>query len=509
MQCRQPPLNSTPPEQMIRQLLISLFALLSLPISAAIHVAPSGSGTSDGSAANPYCSIQRAVDMAMPGDTIYLHTGIYYITEPIRIPAKATSAEQRCYLWAAGDGEVVIDGATMRPSTRNEFQSGRCIYLNHRANYWHIKGLTLRHATDNGMKIEGSHNIIEQCIFHNNNDTGLQIGMGMVFSQKHLPADFEIGEPLANPDFKYCRCNIVINCDSYNNADLRRFDGSRDDGGDADGFACKLFPGDGNEFHGCRAWNNSDDNWDLYMVYHPVLIDNCWAYHAGYTPDGEPIGNGNGFKLGGGGSSGGALFPRSSGAHVVSNCIAFGNRDKGFDQNYAGEGIYLLNNTAWGNSFNYRFQAPLESGVIYIRNCVGFNALNLNHEFARTEEGSEPMLNDSHNSWSMLDGCNPLREGEPNDKGERNKTADYSDEFISLSVEDFMAPRQADGSLPDNGFGQLKEQSVMRCKGEQIKDFQPARFSQSGKYGKDHLIRLRPITLHPDNTAPDLGVQNR
>ena len=101
----------------------------------------------------------------------------------------------------------------------------------------------------------------------------------------------------------------MINCDSYNNADLRTYN-ALDNGGDADGFACKLYPGPGTEFHGCRAWNNSDDNWDLYMVYHPVVIDSCWAYHAGYTIDGKAIGNGNGFKLGGGGSSGGVAFPR-------------------------------------------------------------------------------------------------------------------------------------------------------------------------------------------------------
>jgi hypothetical protein len=33
------------------------------------------------------------------------------------------------------------------------------------------------------------------------------------------------------------------------------------------------------------------------MVYHPVVIDHCWAWHAGYTRSGDAIGNGNGFKL--------------------------------------------------------------------------------------------------------------------------------------------------------------------------------------------------------------------
>lgn len=42
------------------------------------------------------------------------------------------------------------------------------------------------------------------------------------------------------------------------------------------------------------------------MVYHPIVIDNCWCYKGGYNGAGTARGNGNGFKLGGGGTSGGA-----------------------------------------------------------------------------------------------------------------------------------------------------------------------------------------------------------
>lgn len=441
----------------MKHLLILLCSLLpALAVAKEIHVSPQGSNSYAGTAHAPYATIQYAVDRAEAGDTILVHAGRYLLTECIRIPRKPTTETRRCRLWAAGDGEVILDGSAMHHTTAAAFRAGRCIYVGPYVNFWHFRGLILCHAEDNGMKVEGSYNIIEQCTFHDNNDTGLQLGMGMPMPHEKQMSGLPEGEPIANPGYQFCRGNRVINCDSYNNADLRTWqEGTADNGGDADGFACKLYPGPGNEFYGCRAWNNSDDNWDLYMVYHTVVIDRCWAARAGYTSEGRPIGNGNGFKLGGGGSSGGAMFPRSTGKHLITNCIAFENRDKGFDQNYGSEGVILLNNIAWDNRYNYRFEAPLVVGHHIVHHCIGFRASERNHEFFPTNERGESVaLDEVCNSWTALDECNPYREGEPNEAQERRWTADRSTEFISLSFADFIAPRQADGSLPDNGFGQ-------------------------------------------------------
>lgn len=414
-----------------RFLLLLLTVFLLETATAQIHVATTGNDSNSGSLAEPFLTIQHAINAAQPGDTILIHEGRYLITKPIKIPKKQTSAARRCYLWA--EGNVVIDGSFISYANESEFKNGRCVYVGHNANYWHFKGLTLCNAPDNGMKIEGSYNIVEQCVFHDNNDTGLQIGMGMVMDESQLPPGFPIGRPLANPDFRFCRGNKVINCDSYNNADLRKYNGQPDNGSDADGFACKLYPGPDNKFYGCRAWNNSDDNWDLYMVYHTVTIDSCWSYKAGYTANGQPTGNGCEFKLGGGGSSGGAAFPRSTGVHIISNCIAFDNLALGFDQNGAAEGITLINNIAWGNACNYMFNAPLLKGKIRLQGCVGFDAKYQNHNIL--PDNISDSLDDNGNSWG-------------NNQAER---------FVSLSPSLFMEPRQADGSLPNNGFAKLKE----------------------------------------------------
>ena len=412
------------------------FALLMLLVAsilnlhaASIHVTTTGNDDNNGDASAPLLTIHHAVEVCQPGDTIWVHGGRYVISERIKIPEKATSPEKRCYLWAVPGEEVIIDGSGMHHTKMEDFKMGRCIYVNHLANYWHFKGLTICNAEDNGMKIEGSYNIVEQCVFHDNNDTGLQIGMYKDFSieeTKSLPA----GTPQFNPNYQFCRGNIVINCDSYYNYDARSYNGS-DDGGDADGFACKLFPGPGTEFHGCRAWSNSDDNWDLYMVYHPVVIDSCWAYHAGYTPQGEAIGNGNGFKLGGGGSSGGAAFDQSLGAHVLTNCVSFDNLHKGYDQNNAYEGMYVINCTGWGNEYNYRFPTIFKYGGMTIRNCIGWGATKQNHEFLSEDKEGSVLPDTDYNSWTTLDHCSPYKEGSKNSEGVKDDQRLYQRVYFS------------------------------------------------------------------------------
>lgn len=484
-----------------------------------IHVATTGNDANDGSEASPLLTIHKAVDIVEAGDRILIHEGTYYIPERIKIPELPTNPDLRCEMRAWPDeaaGKVIIDGSKMNPSSSNEFKMSRCIYVNHLANYWTFYGLVLQNAKDNGMKLEGSYNIIERCTFRYNNDTGLQIGMFKDFSIEETKSFPISGTPQFNPGYTYCRYNKVINCDSYENADLVAYNGS-DDGGDADGFACKLFPGPGTEFHGCRAWNNSDDNWDLYMVYHPVVIDHCWAYHAGYYTDKSGVEregkNGNGFKLGGGGSAGGAAFDQSTGAHVVTNCVSFDNLHKGFDQNNAYEGMYVFNCVAWGNEYNYRFPTIFKYGGMTIRNCVGWGATAQksgvavgNHEFLSPDKEGYQLPDTDFNSWTTIDGCHPVKEGFKEGKTQI-VTQDHSGEFLSLSKEDFMAEREADGSLPDNNFARLKENSIFKDMGTPIIGYTPARKMTEEECAAAGLeyITADDIYIPYNDKAPDFG----
>jgi len=480
-----------------------------------IHVATMGNDANAGTEEAPLLTIHKAVELVQPGDRILIHKGTYVISERIKIPALSTTADLRCEMRAWPDeaaGKVIIDGSGMNHKTEAEFKMGRCIYVNHEANYWTFYGLVLQNAEDNGMKMEGSYNIVERCVFRWNNDTGLQIGMFKDFKIEETKSFPISGQPEFNPGYSYCRYNKVINCDSYENSDLRTYNGN-DDGGDADGFACKLFPGPGTEFHGCRAWTNSDDNWDLYMVYHPVVIDHCWAWHAGYLKDGTEGKNGNGFKLGGGGSAGGAAFDQSTGAHVVTNCVAFENLHKGFDQNNAYEGMYVINCTAWGNEYNYRFPTIFKYGGMTIRNCVGWGAtaqksgVNVgNHEFLSPDKEGYQDPDTEYNSWTTIDGCNPIKEGYKEGKTQI-VTKDHSGEFLSLSVADFKADREDDGSLPDNNFARLKPSSIFKDMGTPIIGFTPTRKmteAECAAAGLEYITADDVYILYNDE-APDFG----
>ena len=500
--------------------MLCVWALIVMPVSAIdIHVATNGDDYNDGTMDAPLQTIQKAMEIVKPGDRILVHEGTYMITNRIKIPALNTNPELRCELRAWPEdavGKVIIDGTNMNPSSEIEFKQSRCIYVNHEANYWTFYGLVLQNAKDNGMKIEGSYNIVECCTFRWNNNTGLQIGMFKDFAFEETQSLPISGKPTFNPNFSYCRYNKVINCDSYENADTKSYGGS-DDGGDADGFAVKFFPGPGTEFHGCRAWTNSDDNWDLHMTYHPVVIDQCWAWHAGYMPDGSEGKNGDGFKLGGGDAAAGADYEHSVGAHVITNCVAFENLHKGFDQYKAYEGMYIFNCVAWGNDYNYRFPTEFKYGTMDIHNCIGWGAKAEksgrkigNHEFlAPNKDGyQDPTDGTTYNSWIEIDGCSPIKESyKPADGDYTPATQDHSGEFLSLSVADFMADREPDGSLPKNNFARLRPGSIFQDKGMPVIGFTPTRKMTEEECTAAGLeyITADDLYIPFNDDAPDFG----
>lgn len=477
-------------------LVIALLFCVTNIFAKTIYVATTGNDSNDGSEASPYLNIQKAVDVSAPGDIIYLRGGTYFLTKRVKIE-KAGTAEARISLIGYPGERAIIDGSKIPAGNVNEFKQARCIYVNHFGDYWYFKNLELCNAKDNGMKLEGSYCIVENCKFYGNNDTGLQIGMYKDFSIEETKSFPISGDPQFNPNFTYCKYNVVINCDAYNNYDKASYNGS-DDGGDADGFACKLFPGPGTEFHGCRAWTNSDDNWDLYMVYHPIIIDNCWSWNAGKRADNSTPGNGNGFKLGGGGTSGGAAFPQSVGAHVVKNCIAFDCAHKGFDQNNAYEAMYLFNNVAWNNEYNYRFPTIFMYGTMYMRNNIGFKPVTLNHEFLSANKTGAQVPNTAYNSWTTFDGCDPYKDGNKV-SGTAVFAKDYTSQFKSLSSTLFLADRQADGSLPDNDFCKLIDGSKFINSGENIDNFTPEAHSPGG-------LTLAPVSILYNDGKADMGV---
>jgi hypothetical protein len=72
------------------------------------HVAIHGNDQASGTADEPFRTISRAAALAMPGDTVIVHAGVY--REWVN-PARGGTEEHRIVYRSAGDGEVVITGA--------------------------------------------------------------------------------------------------------------------------------------------------------------------------------------------------------------------------------------------------------------------------------------------------------------------------------------------------------------------------------------------------------------
>lgn len=364
--------------------------------------------TADGSIEKPFRSLQKAHDLALPGDTIYMNAGTYSYSARINLSRHGEKNSGRICLFSRG-GRAVLDFSSMATADANQG-------IRMSSSYWHVYGLDICGAGDNGMLIErnkpsgGSYadiaanvdqahdNIIENCSFYRNKDTGLQL--------KNLAA-----------------YNLIINCDSYFNCDPGE--------GNADGFAVKLSHGEGNYFYGCRAWNNSDDGWDQFIKKEggfpddiTTTLEYCWAFHNGYLENDQSCsGNGNGFKMG-----------SNEGRNniIMNRCMAFENLNKSFDQNH-NTGHMILNNCSGyaskdltGKSrYSYRLDEATASGhIIRLTNCVAIS------------DGISDRKKSEYAPWSV--------------SGEM-VTCDMNclpADFQSIDWEQGRLPRQADGSLP-------------------------------------------------------------
>ena len=274
--------------------------------------------------------------------------------------------------------------------------------------WYHLKGIEQKNATHNGINISGNSNIVERCTVHDNGNTGLHITGGSSGST-------------------YPAYNLILNCDAYLNYDPP-------DGQDADGFSAKWNLGAGNVFSGCRAWLNSDDGWDLWMGNSPVTITNCWAFWSGsnYWNSASFNGNGNGFKLGG---------SNVAAAHRLVRSVAFRNLKHGIDQNNNTAGLTVDQNTSWANGGkNFYLDHGANTTPHVVRNNLSFDGV-IDDTFTSGTLAT-------NNSWQVI------------------SPVPTTNDVQSVDVSYALAPRQADGSLPDNPFlrpvsgGRLVDQGV-------------------------------------------------
>ncbi|MEV7680351.1 right-handed parallel beta-helix repeat-containing protein [Streptomyces sp. NPDC088341] len=293
--------------------------------AAALYVSPNGTDSAAGTQSAP-TTLTSAIARITPGGTIYLRGGTYRYSQTVTIPqgADGTSGD-RTELTAYPGETPVLNFAAQSTSPSN-----RGLAVN--GSYWHIKGIVVERAGDNGIFVGGSGNVFERTVTRFNRDTGLQLSrMASDTPRDDWPSD-----------------NLILSAESHDNADS--------DGEDADGFAAKLTSGPGNVFRYAVSHNNIDDGWDLYTkpdtgAIGAVTIEDSLAYENGTLSDGTQNSSGdrNGYKLGG---------EDIKVNHIVRRSIAYDNGKHGFTYNRNPGGMTVSDNVSIDNAErNFSFDA--------------------------------------------------------------------------------------------------------------------------------------------------------
>ncbi|MFF4832508.1 carbohydrate-binding protein [Streptomyces sp. NPDC001315] len=287
------------------------------PSGTALYVAPNGTDSAAGTVSAP-TTLTSAISRITAGGTIYLRGGTYAYSSTVTVPAGTDGTAGARTTLSAYPGETPV----LNFSAQSESSSNRGLQLN--ASYWHVYGLVVERAGDNGIYVGGSNNVIERTVTRYNRDTGLQLG--------------RIAS--STPSSQWPSNNLILSAESHDNADS--------DGEDADGFAAKLTTGTGNVFRYAVSHNNIDDGWDLYTktdtgAIGPVTVEYSLSYANGTLSDGtvNASGDRNGYKLGG---------DDIAVNHVVQHSIAYGNGHHGFTYNSNPGSMTISNNASINNA---------------------------------------------------------------------------------------------------------------------------------------------------------------
>ncbi|MEU1476669.1 right-handed parallel beta-helix repeat-containing protein [Streptomyces sp. NPDC001668] len=353
---------------------------------ATLVVATNGSDSAPGTLAQPLRTVQRAVDLARPGDTIAVRAGTYALTDNITIATSGT-ASQPISLGSYQGERVVIDGEQLAAShtpVGGSIPRAERGAIHQEASYWRISDLEIVNGPY-GVYCDGCNgNVFSRLKTHDNYESGFQL-QG------------------ASGD------NQILNLDSYANRDPRK------NGESADGLAIKEGSGTGNVVRGARLWNNVDDGFDAWKFTSPVLIENTIAYGNGFNRWNFPdfAGDGNGFKLGGG-------TPAPAVAHTVRNSAAFKNAAHGLTDNGNTGALALSRDTTWANG-GTGFDADISGGTARL-------TANLSVADGKAAAVGAGTVS-SGNSWNL--------------GGTWNASSVLSTDPAAIT-----GPRAADGSLP-------------------------------------------------------------
>ncbi|MEO6489288.1 MAG: Ig-like domain-containing protein [Ferruginibacter sp.] len=385
-------------------LLVSL-CLCSLLSNARIYyVSTDGNNINAGTINAPFATWDRLSAVMQAGDTAYIRGGTYRTAQP-------ASSFIHC-LWQDLHGTVSSPiNILSYPGEFPVFNLDNFITINTdpsavvllNSEYVHIKGLRI---TGLGQHTGGN---------------GISRGMDLQYAS-HCTLEFLQIDNVGGYGFVISNGsndNYFLNCDAHHLDDRFSNPGAW---GNSNGFNCTSgSDATRNIFDGCRAWSISDDGFDFFGTNGIQTLKNCWSFWNGYQP-GTLIsaGDGDGFKLG----------PDAGGMHntllrTVTNCLAFENKQHGFNQNVGDMQYRIYNNTSFKNGgYGYMWDYVSPAPVQDFKNNVSFMDLH-------DRRGGE--TDGSNNSWN----------------GQVTVT---SADFASILSSGADAPRQTNGSLPSLNF---------------------------------------------------------
>lgn len=419
--------------------------------ASSLFVSPTGTATAAGTKADPM-DLNTAIASVQQGQTIYMLGGTYTCSEQVTIDQNNYGAKDAFKRLIAYNGEEVILDCYSQPYNSSDVSTNaRGLQLN--GHFWHIKGLTVKGAADNGIFIAGHNNIVEGCIAIENRDSGIQYSRRL--SSMANMADW--------PSY-----NLLLNCSSFNNFDT-------DNGEDADGLAVKLSSGIGNVVKGCMSYNNVDDGWDCYMKKDrgpigAVTFEECIAFRNGQNEAGKFTvdSDGQGYKIGTGSSEGGLTAN-----HSLTNCMAFENKNHGFTQNSSPSAFHMINCTSFNNSrydgkksnFDFGNKKALPASDSEFKNLLSFNTDGklAGDKFVGTVENSIFWYDDV-DGFRDVTTATSINTHANSTRGPKAAVAPTASDFVSTTAPavgtNFHKEwRNADGTINTKGFMKLTASS--------------------------------------------------
>ncbi len=473
----------------MKSLLFLIFLLLSSLVSGSVYYVQEQAYNEHASDGNPgkdinrpWASWQKAFNTARPGDTVYFRGGTWYprtddygnvtIYHPSSGYGYAgTKSAPVCFYAYPPDvaqGNLpILDCRYTHPSTNNHVG----LYIS-----------TPGYVEFKGLKVCNVRSWLQE--------SGEMWCAGIMANDfRHLTLEQMTTSYIGGAGFFLMENDTLylLNCDSHHNCDSLDVELP---GNDADGFTLL----DGNPesdtfniayIHGCRAWNNSDDGFEL-SNYKQLDVHDCWSWNNGYL-EGDP----NGFKLS-------YSHLNRTWKRKIYNCIAACNERTGFtDVNlHSDRGPFMeyLNNTSYlcGNGFGsspgQEFDCSSHPASVIYRNNISYASTGpYPATFKACDYGYPTYVTQDHNTW--------VQTGEEFQTEANPAYSLSAEDFVSLDTAQLRWPRKADGSLPDITFLQLRSNSDLINGGIDVSlaYFGPAPDLGAMQYGAFSVDLLSPV----------------